>query len=247
MPPPPPSRAGAEEIPLRILHEDDDVLVLDKPAGMVVHPAAGNWRGTLVNALLYRLGRLPGALERPGLVHRLDKETSGCMVVAKTEPALHALQAAFKSRRVEKVYLALAHGAPPPERTIRTLFGRHPVHRKRFTGKVKVGREAVTHFRVLEQLGGAALLEVRLETGRTHQIRVHLSEAGHPLLGDALYGGKRRKADPAVLRAQEELGRVALHALRLSFEHPRTGARVSFEAPVPEDFQRALRALRHRA
>lgn len=244
VPPPPPAEAAPQELPLEVLHEDEDLLVLDKAPGMVVHPAAGHWEGTLVNALLFRLGGVLGQERRVGLVHRLDKETSGCLVVAKSERALERLQAAFKSREVEKVYLALVHGAPPSEGTFRTLFGRHPVHRKRFTGKVRKGKEAITHFRLREQLEGAALLEVRLETGRTHQIRVHLSEAGHPLLGDEAYGGTRRGATARVRAAQEAIGRVALHAWRLSVEHPRTGRRVRFEAPIPEDFRRALQALR---
>lgn len=244
VPPPPPLGATPEDLPLQFLHEDEDLLVLDKAAGMVVHPAPGNRGGTLVNALLHRLGSLPGERARPGLVHRLDKETSGCLVVAKHEEALRSLQAAFKSRRVEKVYLALVHGAPPGERTLRTLHGRHPRDRKRFTAKVQVGRAAVTHYRVLQQFEGAALLEVRLETGRTHQIRVHLSESGYPLLVDALYGGLKQKAPERIRQAQEALGRLGLHAQRLSFPHPRSGEILSVEAPLPLDFQRALAVLR---
>lgn len=245
VPPQRPLQARAQKLPLSVLYEDDELLVLDKAAGMVVHPAAGNWEGTLVNALLHRVAQLAGVGDRarPGLVHRLDKDTSGCLVVAKTEPALRALQAAFKEHQVEKIYLALVHGSPGAQGTIRTLFGRHPVHRKRFTGKVREGKPAVTHYRVLEKFEGAALVEITLETGRTHQIRVHLSEAGHPLLGDKLYGG-HRKAPPNVASAAKALGRQALHAARLAFPHPRTGQRVTFEAPLPEDFLSALRTLR---
>ncbi|MFZ5468422.1 MAG: RluA family pseudouridine synthase [Myxococcota bacterium] len=239
--------AVAQPLPLRILFQDADLVVVDKAAGMVVHPAAGNWEGTLVNALLFQIKDLAGVGDqlRPGLVHRLDKDTSGCLVVAKNDQALAGLQAAFKSRKVVKTYLALVHGQPREAGTFRTLYGRHPVHRKRFTGKVKEGKPAVTHFEVRERFDGAALLEVRLETGRTHQIRVHLAEAGHPLLGDALYGGAKR-GPKNVREAMAALGRQALHAWRLAFDHPRTGERLFFEAEPPEDFQRALKVLRTR-
>jgi 23S rRNA pseudouridine1911/1915/1917 synthase len=245
LPPPLPARPEAENLPLTVLFQDRDLLVLDKAAGMVVHPAAGHWRGTLVNALLHHvrdLGGVGGTL-RPGLVHRLDKDTSGCMVVAKNDAALAGLQAAFKTRRVEKTYLALVHGRPPKEGRIETPYGRHPRHRQRFTGKLRTGKPAVTVYRVRERLQGATLLEVDLLTGRTHQIRVHLAEAGHPLLGDALYGGTR-KGDARVKAVQATLGRQALHAWRLAFPHPRTGGRRAFEAPLPADLGAALEALR---
>jgi len=245
IPAPVPARPEAENLPLTVLFQDRDVLVLDKAAGMVVHPAAGHWRGTVVNALLHHvqdLGGVGGAL-RPGLVHRLDKDTSGCLVVAKNDAALVSLQASFKTRRVEKTYLALVHGHPAREGRIETPYGRHPRHRQRFTGRGRTGKLAVTAYRVLESLEGASLLEVDLLTGRTHQIRVHLAEAGHPLLGDALYGGTR-KGGVRVKAVQSALGRQALHAWRLAFPHPRTGARRSFEAPVPADLRRALKALR---
>jgi 23S rRNA pseudouridine1911/1915/1917 synthase len=239
-----PATAQPQDLALSILFEDDDLVVLDKAAGMVVHPAAGNWDGTVVNALLFRVKGLTGVGGelRPGLVHRLDKETSGALVVAKTEQALRALQGSFKSREVEKVYLALVHGEPPASATIRTLHGRHPVHRKKFTGKVKEGKPAVTHYEVRERFEGAALLEVRLETGRTHQIRVHLAEAGFPLFGDALYGGLKRGKGLS-REVSEALGRQALHAWKLAFTHPRTGKRLSLIAPVPADFQQALERL----
>ncbi|MBJ6762924.1 RluA family pseudouridine synthase [Myxococcaceae bacterium JPH2] len=235
----------AEELPLAVLHEDRDIVVVNKASGMVVHPGAGHASGTLVNALLHRVKDLAGVGGelRPGIVHRLDKDTTGCLVVAKHEQALVALQKSFKTRAVSKTYLALVHGVPPAEGRIETLYGRHPVHRQRFTGKVKEGKPAITLYRVLESFDGAALVEVDLLTGRTHQIRVHLSEAGHPLLGDTLYGAGR-KAKGAVAEAQEALGRQALHAWRLAFAHPRTSKDVALEAPVPEDLSQALAKLR---
>jgi 23S rRNA pseudouridine1911/1915/1917 synthase len=245
VPPAAPATPLAQALPLAVLYEDPDLVVLDKAPGMVVHPAAGHAEGTLVNALLHRLTDLGGVggEKRPGLVHRLDKDTSGCMVVAKNDLALNALQAAFKERRVKKTYLAIVHLVPPPGGRIVTLYGRHPVHRKRFTGKVREGKSAVTHYEVKEAFEGAALLEVDLLTGRTHQIRVHLAEAGHPLLGDVLYGGTR-KGKGRVAEAQTALGRQALHAARLHFAHPRSGAPLQFEAPLPADFARALELLR---
>ncbi|MBZ4421440.1 RluA family pseudouridine synthase [Myxococcus sp. RHSTA-1-4] len=235
----------AEELPLAVLHEDRDLVVVDKAAGMVVHPGAGHASGTLVNALLHRVKDLAGVGGelRPGIVHRLDKDTTGCLVVAKNEQALVALQKSFKTRAVEKTYLALVHGAPPAEGRIETLYGRHPVHRQRFTGKVKEGKPAITAFRTLETFDGASLVEVDLFTGRTHQIRVHMAESGHPLLGDALYGAGR-KAKGLAAEAQELLGRQALHAWRLSFAHPRTGKVLELEAPIPADFTAALALLR---
>jgi 23S rRNA pseudouridine1911/1915/1917 synthase len=247
IPAPVPAVPQAEDLPLSVLYEDKDLVAIDKAAGMVVHPAAGNWQGTVVNALLHRVTDLAGVGGelRPGIVHRLDKETSGCLVVAKSERALAKLQASFKAREVKKVYLAVVHGQPKDEGRIETLYGRHPVNRKKFTGKVKAGKSALTLFRTVERFDGAALVEVDLQTGRTHQIRVHLAESGHPLLGDALYGGKR-KLTPAVKAAEEALGRQALHAWKLAFPHPRTGKPVALEAPVPADLQRVLALLRGR-
>jgi 23S rRNA pseudouridine1911/1915/1917 synthase len=258
VPPPEPSGAVPQDLPLAVLHEDRDLVVLDKAAGMVVHPARGAPHSTVVNALLGRLAaagaprRPPAeALPRLGLVHRLDRDTSGCLVVAKTEAALAGLQAQWKARTVEKVYLALCHGALPPAGRLDTPYGRHPRDRTRFTSRGKGGRRAVTAWRTVEVFGGAAsLAEVTLQTGRTHQIRVHLAEAGHPLLADAAYGGTRREArlppDSPVRRAAEALGRQALHASRLAFDHPRTGRRLALEAPLPPDFRRALAVLRGR-
>jgi 23S rRNA pseudouridine1911/1915/1917 synthase len=248
--PPEPPGAVAQDLPLAVLHEDRDLVVLDKAAGMVVHPARGSPHSTVVNALLHRLG--PGAGRAParlGLVHRLDRDTSGCLVVARTEAALAALQAQWKGRTVEKVYLAICHGALADAGTLDTPYGRHPRDRTRFTGRLRTAsRRAVTEWRAVERFGAAATLaEVVLHTGRTHQIRVHLSEAGHPLLGDAAYGGARREARApggVAARAAAAIGRQALHAARLSFDHPRTGRRVTFEAPPPEDFRRALAVLR---
>ncbi|AKU91270.1 RluA family pseudouridine synthase [Vulgatibacter incomptus] len=248
-----PAEPEAQELPLRILHEDDDVIVLDKEPGIVVHPAAGRPDGTLVNALLFHvreMERFDGA-ERPGIVHRLDRDTSGCLVVAKSEASLESLQAAFRSRTVEKRYLALVHGVPSADAfTLDTPYGRHPRVRTKYTGRNPIGpeRRAVTHVRILERFAGASLLEVDLETGRTHQIRVHLSEAGHPILADREYGGERKEAKlPAssvARRAAAAIGRQALHAHRLAFPHPRSGDRLAFEAPIPADFQAALDVLR---
>ncbi len=233
-----PTELTAQDLPLKVVYQDADLLVLDKAAGMVVHPGAGNRDGTLVNALLFHVSDLAGigGELRPGIVHRLDKDTSGLLVVAKNDAALTALQASFKARIVKKTYLALVHGAPVAKGTIRTLYGRHPHHRRRFSSKVKTGKEAVTHFVTTRRFARAALVEIILQTGRTHQIRVHLADAGHPLLGDALYGGVK-KSGPLVIARQ------ALHAWKLEFPHPRTGKLLSFEAPPPKDFAQAEAAL----
>lgn len=228
----------AEDLPLSLIYQDKDIAVLDKAAGMVVHPGAGHFNGTLVNALLHHLKDLKGVGGelRPGLVHRLDKDTSGLLIIAKHDQSLRALQAAFKAREVSKTYLALVFGQPPGEGTFKTLHGRDPRHRTRFTGKVKVGKQAVTHFHVRRRFEVAALVEVELETGRTHQIRMHFSEAGFPLLSDALYGSRSsRKIDV--------ISRQALHAWKLSFAHPRTGKRLQFVVPPPPDFVEAERQL----
>jgi 23S rRNA pseudouridine1911/1915/1917 synthase len=233
-----PAEPEPEALPLSILYQDADVLVLDKAAGMVVHPAAGHHRGTLVNALLHHVQDLQGVggALRPGLVHRLDKDTSGVLVIAKHDQALASLQAAFKAREVDKRYLALVHGQPDERGTFRTLHGRHPTQRLKFTGKVARGKEAVTHWTVTRRFARAARVEVQLETGRTHQIRVHFAEAGHPLLSDALYGHRAS-------RRPDVIARQALHAWTLSFPHPRSGRRMAFEAKIPADLRAAERAL----
>ncbi len=250
LPDPEPSGLVAQDLPLSVLYEDRDLLVLDKRAGMVVHPARGTPHSTVVNALLHRLGTGPG--ERLGLVHRLDKDTSGCLVVARTEAALASLQAQFRDRTPEKTYLALCHGRLDAEGTLDTPYGRHPRDRTRFTSRVRTGRRAVTAFRAIERFGSlATLAEVRLHTGRTHQIRVHLSEAGHPLLADAVYGAARREArlpaDHPVRAAAAAIGRQALHAWKIAFDHPRTGRRIEIEAALPDDFRAGLSLLRRAA
>jgi 23S rRNA pseudouridine1911/1915/1917 synthase len=251
IPAPEPLEVEPEDLPLAILYEDADLIVIDKPAGLVVHPAPGHTRGTLVNALLFHCRDLAGigGVLRPGIVHRLDKDTTGVMVATKSDRAHAALTAAFaaKSRgepgSLARTYLAIAAPPPPTARgTLRTLHGRHPVDRKRFSSKVTSGKAAVTHYEIVEPLHAAALVRFRLETGRTHQIRVHAADHGWPLLADPVYG--RRARDPRVAAAARALGRQALHAATLAFDHPVTGAPLSFEAPLPADFQRALDALR---
>ena len=251
VPAPEPLEVLPEPIPLAILFEDADLIVIDKPAGLVVHPAAGHATGTLVNALLHHCKDLSGigGVLRPGIVHRLDKDTSGVMVATKSERAHAALTAAFaaKSRGepggLERTYLAIASPPPPAATgTLRTLYGRHPVHRKKFSSKVATGKTAVTHWQIEEPLRDAALVRLRLETGRTHQIRVHAADHGWSLVGDQTYGHKPRSDELA--EVAKKLGRQALHAATLAFDHPATGARHAFEAPLPEDMQIALAALR---
>ncbi|NLE87989.1 MAG: RluA family pseudouridine synthase [Myxococcales bacterium] len=251
--PPPPSRAEPDaSVELNVLHEDPHLLVIEKQAGLVVHPGRGHMSGTLVNGLLARPGfsqapadpRDPAGALRPGIVHRIDKDTSGVLVVAKSAEAREGLKAQLSEHTVERVYRALTVGVPVAG-TIETLHGRDPSSRLRFTSRVLRGRRAVTHVAPLEVLaaGRAALVECRLETGRTHQIRVHLSErAGTPILADALYGGKR--GAPEVVAIGEELGRHALHAAVLGFTHPVTGQSLRFETPLPSDMQAALENLR---
>jgi 23S rRNA pseudouridine1911/1915/1917 synthase len=244
--PPRPARAEPQAMDLAVLHEDADIIVIDKPAGLVVHPAPGHPDHTLVNALLARCPDLQGVGGelRPGIVHRLDKDTSGVMVATKNDAAHARLSAHFKSKVARREYLAVV--APPMGRregTFATLYGRHPVHRKRFSSKVARGKPAVTHFDVEERFAAAAdLVRCRLETGRTHQIRVHCADAGHPLLGDRTYG--RRPAVPRLAELAAALGRQALHAAVLELEHPRTGERLRFEAPLPADLGALLAGLR---
>ena len=235
IPPVRPSTLEPEAIPLRIVYEDGDILVVDKPAGLAVHPSAGHASHTLVNAVLAHCPDLSGigGEGRPGIVHRLDKDTSGLIIVAKNDAAHVALSRQLKERRVEKTYVALVEGrVRPAEGVIDAPLGRHPVQRKK-QAVVARGREARTRYRVLREIDGRSLLEVRPETGRTHQIRVHLASIGHPITGDALYG---RGAPPG-------LRRQFLHAQRLAFAHPRTGERLELEARLAEDLERALNDL----
>ncbi|MBI4510442.1 MAG: RluA family pseudouridine synthase [Deltaproteobacteria bacterium] len=244
--PPEPTELVPQELPLRVLYEDRHLIAIDKPAGLVVHPAAGHATGTLVNALLYHVKDLSGigGEVRPGIVHRLDKDTSGVLVCAKDDATHAALSALFKKKDLLRVYHAVVF--PPPRAdsgTMSTLYGRHPTDRKRFTSRVKEGKRAVTHWKILERLGNrAALVECRLETGRTHQIRVHMSEHGHPVLGDPVYG--RRPVDPILRDLASQLGRQALHASRLAFHHPITGAWIDLSTPIPDDIQAVIRSLR---
>ena len=243
--PAPPEAMSAEpqDIPLEVLFEDGHLIVLNKPAGLVVHPAPGHADGTLVNALLHHANVQGGADPlRPGIVHRLDKDTSGVMVVAKTPLAHERLVEMFQEHKLERAYLAIALGRPPQSITYDTFHARSPVHRKKFTSRGGRGRRAVTHLEAVEPLHGSSLVRCRLETGRTHQIRVHLAEHGHPVLGDPLYG--KSIGDPELRRVATELGRQALHAALLAFAHPITGEPMRFEAEPPESFQRALESLR---
>ena len=240
-----PAEARPEALPLEVLFEDECLLVLNKGAGMVVHPAAGNEEHTLVNALLHHCeGQLSGigGVARPGIVHRLDKDTSGCLVVAKTDETHIALSAQFAARKVEKIYHAILCGElPRAEGTIRAAIARHTSHRKRMTVD-EGGREAHTSYRILERLRNATLVEAILHTGRTHQIRVHFQHLGYPLAGDLTYGNRQNQKleDLTGYKAERQM----LHAFHLSFVHPRTGKKVSFEAPDPKDFLEALVCLR---
>ena len=245
IPPPAPATPRPEPIPLRIVHSDPDLLVVDKPAGMVVHPAAGHAEGTLVNALLHHVGDLSGigGERRPGIVHRLDRGTSGVMVVAKHDAAHAELARQFRERAVEKEYVALTWGVVQQGRRIDLPIGRDPVERRKISARSRRAREAVTRVTKAEHLAGVSLVHVAIATGRTHQIRVHLAAIGHPVVGDALYGGTRRHPPPH-LRAVRRLERPFLHARRLAFRHPRDGSPTDFACELPEDLQAVLDALR---
>ncbi len=233
IPPSTPAIPRPEAIALDIVFEDDAILVLDKSAGLVVHPAPGHADGTLVNALLHHCDDLGGigGVERPGIVHRLDKETTGLMVVAKTDAAMAGLVAQFKSGGVRKVYLAFVHGVPKkPSGIIDTLIGRHPRDRKRMAVVIRNGKQAITRYTVVRPCGDVSLIEACIETGRTHQIRVHLAHLGHPIVGDPLYGSRSR--DQAIADCP---ARQMLHATRLAFTHPVSGEPLDFSRPPPPD------------
>ena len=247
LPPPRPSDLAAEARPLAILYQDMDLVVLDKSAGMAVHPGAGARSGTLVNVLLHHCRDLSGVggTERPGIVHRLDRETTGVMVVAKNDMTHRALAAQFKARTVEKVYEALVWGRPRlPQGVVDAPIGRHPTARVKMAVRPG-GRPARTGYKLLAALGPVAHLELRPATGRTHQIRVHLKSLGHPIVGDRLYGGARvaEVRDPSARAALRAYGGLALHARSLGFDHPRTGERRHFEAPLPTGLRDLLDAL----
>lgn len=235
----------AQDIPLDIVYEDEDLLVVNKPAGMVVHPAPGHEDGTLVNALLHHCaGHLPAdnGEERPGIVHRIDQFTSGLLVVAKTEEALHGLVARFQAGSIHKTYLALVHGIPRPAvGHVETLIGRSPTHRQKMAVVEENGREAITDYRTtgINMSSNTSLLEVVIATGRTHQIRVHMKHLGYPVIGDPVYGNPKRDNALRIPR-----GRQLLHSWKLAFEHPVTLEMLEFEAPIPEDFAAAQRLLR---
>lgn len=241
--------AGPEDIPLDILYEDRDMIAINKPAGMVAHPAPGNIHGTLVNALLHHVKDLAGigGKRRPGIVHRLDKGTTGVMVVAKNDQAHRELSRQFKQRVVKKIYRTLVFGHFPQKRgSIILPIGRDMVHRRKFSSKSKKTREAVTHYEVEKQYENMALLKVNLETGRTHQIRVHLSEKHHPIVGDTLYGAKSFISivkDEVLRRRLEGLERPLLHAAVLKVLHPTSKKELEFTAPLPGDFKSVLEAL----
>jgi 23S rRNA pseudouridine1911/1915/1917 synthase len=260
LPPPQETAIAAEDIPLKVVFEDDEIIVIDKPKGLVVHPAAGNSAGTLVNALLAHCGASlsgVGGVRRPGIVHRLDKDTTGLMVVAKTDRAHHALTRQFadhgRTGALRRGYLAFVWGAPErPKGVIDKPIGRHPRARDKMAVRAG-GRAAVTHWEVLERYPGsdgapvASLLACRLETGRTHQIRVHLAAIGHPLIGDAVYGGgfktKASRLGVGAQAAVEALGRQALHAYLLTVEHPARGENLEFRSELPDDLRRLRLSL----
>jgi 23S rRNA pseudouridine1911/1915/1917 synthase len=246
LPAPTEMAAIAQDIPLTILFEDEHLVVVDKPAGLVVHPAAGNLDGTLVNALLHHCaGQLSGigGVARPGIVHRIDKDTSGLLVVAKSDRAHEGLALQFKDHSIQRLYAAITYGHPaPPSGTVDSWIGRSDADRKKMAvHREGRGKHAITHYRTIQRLRGAALVECRLETGRTHQVRVHMAHIGHPLIGDQVYG-RDRKGFKSIL---ETMGfkRQALHAKTLGFIHPVTSMALSFESPIPADMQELLSQL----
>jgi 23S rRNA pseudouridine1911/1915/1917 synthase len=247
-----PAAPRPQAMPLDIVYEDDDVIVIDKPAGMVVHPAPGNPDRTLVNALLAHCGETLagiGGVRRPGIVHRLDKDTSGLMVAAKNDAAHASLTQQFAGRAIERLYRAVVWGQPrPAEGEIAGAIGRDPLNRKRMAVVARGGKKASTRYRVLRRLGGgaASLVECRLGTGRTHQVRVHLAHIGNPVVGDPLYSGRHgraARAGKAGMEAAASLGRQALHAAVLGFVHPRTGEKLRFEWDIPSDIKGLINSL----
>jgi 23S rRNA pseudouridine1911/1915/1917 synthase len=244
MPDAEPASMAAEALPLAILYQDADLAVLDKPAGMVVHPGAGHSTGTLVNALLHHMPDLSGigGELRPGIVHRLDRGTSGVMVVAKHDAAHQELSRQFQDREVEKEYIALVWGEVQAGRRIDAAIGRDAANRQKMSARARHARSAVTRITRARRLPGLTLCQVAIHTGRTHQIRVHLSAIGHPIVGDSLYGGVHRRV-PGDIRAVQRLERPFLHAARLAFAHPRDGRRMEFTAPLPEDLLAVLEDL----
>ena len=237
IPPPEPAGVSPEEIPLDIVYEDSSVIVVNKPRGLVVHPAPGNRSGTLVNALLNHCTDLAGigGVQRPGIVHRLDKDTSGLMVVAKDDESYASLADQIRSRTARREYIAIVHGTVATDSgRIEAPIGRHPVHRKRMAVVDRGGRPAITHFEVLGRADGYTLVRCRLDTGRTHQIRVHMSYIGHPIVGDPVYSKRKHTFD---IRGQ------ALHSSHLEFNHPRSGERMSFDADMPVDMREILSRL----
>ncbi|HET7697759.1 MAG TPA: RluA family pseudouridine synthase [Vicinamibacterales bacterium] len=247
LPEPEPATAEPEDLPLSILYEDSDIAVIDKPAGMVVHPGAGHSRGTVVNALLYHVEDLSGigGELRPGIVHRLDRGTSGVMVAAKNDAAHQELSRQFQDREVEKEYIALVWGLVQPGKRIDAPIGRDPNDRQKMSTRARRARSAVTRVTWALNLRGVSLIHVAIHTGRTHQIRVHLNSIGHPIVGDATYGGVHRHVADDV-RAVQRLERPFLHAARLKFTHPADGRVMEFESPLPHDLQSVLDDIRAR-
>ena len=239
-----------EDIPLPVIYEDESILVVDKPTGMVVHPAAGHHQGTMVNAILFHCRDLSGigGVLRPGIVHRLDKDTSGLMIVAKSDRAHQVLTDQFRKRQIQKTYQALVYGNMKVDQGFIDLpVGRHPVDRKKMSTCSRRGKEAITHWRVCERYGEATLLHLNIETGRTHQIRVHLNAIGHPVVGDSVYGGTKRVhtiGDPVLRSALKGIKRQALHAAHLCFNHPITGNLMTFSSSLPEDMVAVCEVLR---
>jgi 23S rRNA pseudouridine1911/1915/1917 synthase len=247
LPAPAQTVAAPEDLPLAILYQDADVVVIDKPAGMVVHPAAGHAGGTLVNALLHHVDDLSGigGELRPGIVHRLDRGTSGVMVAAKNDAAHRELARQFHDREVEKEYVALVWGLVQAGRRIDDPIGRDPGNRQKMSTRARRARSAVTRVTRAEHLRGVSLLHVAIATGRTHQIRVHLSAIGHPIVGDPTYGGVHRHVADDI-RPVQRLERPFLHAARLSFTHPTDGRKMVFESPLPDDLRAVIEAIRER-